>query len=235
MLGRGQLRRSRGLGAKCESKAGPGHGDVSPTARACVSFASSPDEPTERQCRAGYVRIGRTSPHVALASIEELRSREWRRSADSRPLPTPPIIGVDVLSWPVPMRALRRSWRGMRRCSSGRAFLLAGALLLISGCTSTPSSRVYTQPAERAAVRPPTARERAQMAASVKDLWLYESRRPNTIDEFFRGDRPGFHVDRSIVPGDREIFLFGGRPRHALHETIDDRPDPLFPVCIDRE
>jgi len=66
--------------------------------------------------------------------------------------------------------------------------LVAGALLLVSACDSSSSTRgVGTQPTNQGTVRPPTARERAQIAASVKDLWLYESRRPNTIDDFFRG------------------------------------------------
>jgi hypothetical protein len=75
----------------------------------------------------------------------------------------------------------------MRPCLSAQGLLLAGALILASGCSLMPSSRVDAQPAESAAVGPPTARERAQIAASVRDLWLYESRRPNTVDKYFRG------------------------------------------------
>jgi hypothetical protein len=99
----------------------------------------------------------------------------------------------------------------MRPCLAAQGLLLAGALLLASGCASTPSSRVDAQPAERAAVRPPTARERAQIAASVKDLWLYESRRPNTIDEYFRGvpRRP------SLRPVVVKARVLGANPRYA--------------------
>lgn len=94
---------------------------------------------------------------------------------------------------------------------SAQGLLLAGALMLASGCSLTPSSRVDSQPAGQAAVRPPTARERAQIAASVKDVWLYESRRPNTIDEYFRGV-PRRPILRPVVVKAR---VLRANPRYA--------------------
>jgi hypothetical protein len=65
--------------------------------------------------------------------------------------------------------------------------MFAGTLLvLVCGCSSSAPSSTDAH-SERAGVRPPTARERAQITASVKDLWLYESERPHTIDDYFRG------------------------------------------------
>jgi hypothetical protein len=86
----------------------------------------------------------------------------------------------------------------------GIGSLIAGAVLLASACASS-SSGGGSRSTDHLAARPPTARERTQIARSVKAIWLYESRRPNTVDQFFRGlpRRPPLqpHIIKTRVVG----------------------------------
>lgn len=89
--------------------------------------------------------------------------------------------------------------------------MFAGTLLVLAcGCSSSAPSSIGAH-SDRAGIRPPTTRERAQIATSVKDLWRYESERPQTIDEYFRGvrRRPPF---RPVVVKAR---ILRANPRYA--------------------
>jgi hypothetical protein len=69
------------------------------------------------------------------------------------------------------------------------AIVLTTVALSLLACGFGGSSGARRLALTPRTVRAPSARERQQITASVHDVWRYEARRPNTIDEFFQGVR----------------------------------------------
>src|SRR5437899_7410271 len=59
--------------------------------------------------------------------------------------------------------------------------------------------------------------------------------RGQDVDEVLRREGPGFHIRRTIVPRDREIFLFEGRAWDLIQETLHHRTHADLPSSLDRQ
>src|SRR2546427_6349 len=59
--------------------------------------------------------------------------------------------------------------------------------------------------------------------------------RGQDVDEVLRREGPGFHIRRTIVPRDREIFLFEGRAWDLVEETLHHRSHADLPSLLERQ